>query len=123
MKKIFLFVAGLLTVCTALHFQPAQAQEKRLTLDDMGAYYPEYVYGVNPLADGESYSQLADGGKRIVRRSFKDGKELGVIFDVEKAKGSTKLESIDGYIMSPDERRILLRTPTKQIYRRSFTAV
>ena len=123
MKKIFLFVAGLFSICTALNFQPAQAQEKRLTLDDMGAYYPEYVYGVNPLADGESYSQLADGGKRIVRRSFKDGKELGVIFDVEKAKGSTKLGSIDGYIMSPDERRILLRTQTKQIYRRSFTAV
>ena len=123
MKKFFLFVAGLFSICTALNFQPAQAQEKRLTLDDMGAYYPEYVYGVNPLNDGESYSQLSDGGKRIVRRSFKDGKELGVIFDVEKAKGSTKLESIDGYIMSPDERRILLRTQTKQIYRRSFTAV
>lgn len=123
MKKFFLFVAGLFSICTALNFQPAQAQEKRLTLDNLNTYYPDFVYGVNPLNDGESYSQLEDNGKRIVRRSFKDGKELGVIFDVEKAKGSTKLEYIEGYIMSPDERRILLRTQTKQIYRRSFTAV
>lgn len=34
-----------------------------------------------------------------------------------------KLPYIDGYIMSPDEHRILIQTETKGIYRRSYTAV
>jgi dipeptidyl-peptidase-4 len=33
-----------------------------------------------------------------------------------------KLESIDGYIMSPDESRILIQTETEKRYRHSFTA-
>ena len=34
-----------------------------------------------------------------------------------------KLEKIDGYIMSPDEKKMLIQTETKPIYRHSFTAV
>lgn len=129
MKKILLLVAGLFAGVagfTGLSVAQAkvQAQEK-LTLEDIagGKYFPNYVYGVNPMNDGESYTQLSNDGKRIIRRSFKNGKELGVIFDVDAARGNQKLQGIDGYIMSPDERRILLRTQTRMIYRRSYTAV
>ena len=125
MKKFFLFVAGLFSVCSALHVQPVHAQESRLTLEDItgGKYFPQYVYGVYPMLDGESYTQLSPDNKRIIRRSFKNGKELGVVFDVDDARGDQKLNGIDGYIMSPDEKRILLRTETRMIYRRSYTAV
>ena len=88
-----------------------------------GAYFPQYVYGVNPLNDGESYSQLSDDGKQIVRSSFKTGKQTGVIFDVNTVRSDVRLNSIDGYIMSPDETRILIKTQTKKIYRRTDTAV
>lgn len=96
-----------------------------LTISDIttGKYSPEYVYGVNPLNDGESYSRLSTDGKRIVRHSFKTGEELEVLFDADVARGPKKLERIDGYIMSPDERTILLRTETKMVYRRTHTAV
>ena len=125
MKKFLLFVAGLFSVCSALHVQPVHAQESRLTLEDItgGKYFPQYVYGVYPMLDGESYTQLSPDNKRIIRRSFKNGKELGVVFDVDDARGDQKLNGIDGYIMSPDEKRILLRTETRMIYRRSYTAV
>ena len=88
-----------------------------------GAYYPEYVYGVTPMADGETYTQLSPDHKRIIRRSFKTGKEVGVVFNVDEARGAQKLKSIDGYVMSPDESTILLRTQTRSIYRHSYTAV
>lgn len=125
MKK-YLFMAAVL-LWGSLFTGGAQLQAQSsasLTLEDVvsGKYSPRYVYGVTPMLDGESYSQL-DEGKRIVRRSFRTGGELDVIFDVDKARGPVRLSSIDGYIMSPDERRILLRTQTKTIYRRSYTAV
>ena len=125
MKKILLIVAGLLASLSGFQPQQVEAQNAQLTLADItqGKYSPSYVYGVNPMKDGETYTQLSPDSKRIIRRSFKTGKELETIFDCESARGPVKLEAIDGYIMSPDERRILLRTQTKMIYRRSYTAV
>lgn len=112
------------SAATSPEAQP-QSATTGITLKDVtgGTIAPQHVYGVHPLNDGESYSQLSGDGKRIVRSSFKTGKEIGVIFDVEKARGTTKLSHIDGYIMSPDEKKILLRTQTKAVYRRTSTAV
>lgn len=127
MKHFLILVAGL--VMGGLSLLPlhakAQTAAQKLTLEDItaGQYNPQYVYGVNPMNDGESYTQLSNDNKRIVRRSFKTGKELETLFDASQARGPKQLQAIDGYIMSPDERRILLRTETKPIYRRSYTAV
>ena len=76
---------------------------------------------VQVLPDGESYAQLSSDGKRIVKCSFQSGREVGTLFDVSTAKGY-QLASIDGYIMSPDGKRLLIQTKTERIYRRSFTA-
>lgn len=86
-----------------------------------GEFRGESMAVVKALADGESYAQMSADGKRIVQYSFKTGKELGVLFDVATAKGA-QLESIDGYMVSPDGQRLLIQTNTKPIYRHSFTA-
>ena len=101
-----------------------QAQEGPLTLKSItdGSFGAHGIYGVNPLPDGESYSQLVDG-KRIVVSSFKTGEQTGVLFDVEDTKGKVKLSRIDGYTLSPNQKNILLRTQTRGIYRHSTTAV
>ncbi len=87
-----------------------------------GVYSARRIYGVHPMNDGESYSQLSGDRKQIVVHSFRTGTQTGVIFDVAETRG-TKLESIDGYILSPDESNILIQTQTRPIYRHSFTAV
>ena len=125
MKRFLLIIASLFVGGIFLGGSKTVAQNaQQLTLEDItgGKYNPQYVYGVNPMKDGESYTQLSDDSKRIIRRSFKTGKEIEVLFDADQARGDAKLKAIDGYIMSPDERRILLRTQTKPIYRRSYTA-
>ena len=101
-----------------------QAQEGPLTLKSItnGSFGAHGIYGVNPLPDGESYSQLVDG-KRIVVSSFKTGEQTGILFDVENTKGKVKLSRIDGYTLSPNQKNILLRTQTRGIYRHSTTAV
>lgn len=88
-----------------------------------GHFSPRHLQGVIPMNDGESYSRLSSDGKRIVRSSFKTGKETSVLFDVTRARGNVRLDRIDGYIMSPDEKKILLRTQTRPVYRRTSTAV
>ena len=88
-----------------------------------GKYGAEYIYGVNPLNDGVSYSQLSADGRQIVISSFRTGKQTGIIFDVANVRSDVKLERIDGYIMSPDEKKILIKTQTQKIYRRTDKAV
>lgn len=122
MKKFFMIAACFLFLFKG---EVAHAQEGKIKLQDVtnGVYWPKQIDGVNPMNDGESYTQLSPDHKRIVRHSFKTGKEIATVFDVETARGSKKLLRIDGYIMSPDEHRILIQTETKGIYRRSYTAV
>lgn len=122
MKKFFMIAACFLFLFKG---EVAHAQEGKIKLQDVtnGVYWPKQIDGVNPMNDGESYTQLSPDHKRIVRHSFKTGKEIATVFYVETARGSKKLPCIDGYIMSPDEHRILIQTETKGIYRRSYTAV
>jgi len=122
MKKFFMIAACFLFLFKG---EVAHAQEGKIKLQDVtnGVYWPKQIDGVNPMNDGESYTQLSPDHMRIVRHSFKTGKEIATVFDVETARGSKKLPYIDGYIMSPDEHRILIQTETKGIYRRSYTAV
>lgn len=122
MKIKSFFISALLTLTCAT--ATAESSEG-LNLRDItnGVYSPQYIYGVNPMNDGETYTQLSPDHKRIIRRSFKTGKEVGVVFNVDDARGDAKLKNIDGYVMSPDESTILLRTQTKSIYRHSYTAV
>ena len=122
MKKFFMIAACFLFLFKG---EVAHAQEGKIKLQDVtnGVYWPKQIDGVNPMNDGESYTQLSPDHKRIVRHSFKTGKEIATVFDVETARGAKNLPCIDGYIMSPDEHRILIQTETKGIYRRSYTAV
>ena len=125
MKRFLLIIASLFVGSIFLGCSKAVAQNaQQLTLEDItgGKYNPQYAHGANPTKDGESYTQLSDDSKRIIRRSFKTGKEIEVLFDADQARGDAKLKAIAGYILSPDARRILLRTQTKPISRRSYTA-
>ena len=74
------------------------------------------------MLDGEHYTQISSDHKRIVKYSFKTGEEVGTLFDVTTAR-DCDLKSFDDYILSPDEKLILIQTETKPIYRHSFTAV
>lgn len=118
MKKLFVLFYLLACVLTGV-----QAQQ-HVTLKDVaqGTYRAQNIYGIKPMLDGEHYTQISSDGKRIVKYSFKTGKEVGTVFDVTTARNCT-IKSFDDYILSPDEKRILIQTETKPIYRRSFTAV
>lgn len=118
MKKLFI-------ICAALFFAAGNMMSgNMLSLKDItgGAFAAEYLSAVTPLSDGQSYAMISKDGKKIVKYSYKTGKETAVLFDADATVGE-KTDGLDGYVMSPDETKILIRTKTKRIYRRSFTAV
>ena len=55
----------------------AQAQRK-VSLQDVaqGTYRAQSIYGIKPMLDGEHYTQMSSDKKRIVKYSFKTGKEV-----------------------------------------------
>ena len=112
-------------LCATLLFAAsAMLAGERLDLKAVagGDFAGEALTRVEPMADGETYAQISKDGKQVVKYSFKTGKQVGVIFDANAVRGAN-IGSIDGYVMSPDGRRMLIQTQTKRIYRRSFTAV
>ena len=96
---------------------------QKLDLRDItrNEFRQETMKAVTPLAGGDTYAQISDDGRRIVAYSFKTGKQVGVLFDAATARGQ-QVSRVDGYIVSPDGKRLLIQTETKSIYRRSFTA-
>ena len=97
---------------------------QKLTLKEItgGALRAEYMNEVRPMEGVETYAQISGDGQQIVTYSFKTGKKVGVLFDVATVRGP-KIGRVDGYIVSPDGKNLLIQTQTKPIYRRSFTAV
>ena len=117
MKRFFTLLS------LAIFVTGIQAQQK-VTLRDIaqGTYRAQGISGLKPMLDGEHYTQISSDHKRIVKYSFKTGEEVGTLFDVTTAR-DCDLKSFDDYILSPDEKLILIQTETKPIYRHSFTAV
>lgn len=96
----------------------------KITIPDItsGKFAAKTVNGINPIEGTDSYARISDDGKRVDCYSFKTGKLLRNLFDISNTMGK-KIDSFDGYILSPDGTRMLIQTKTKSIYRRSFTAV
>ena len=115
MRKLSIFII--------LFFCLLTVRAQQVSLQDVAnrTYRAEGIRGIKPMLDGEHYTQMSADGKKIIQYSFKTGKETGTIFDVNTARDCS-IKSFDDYIMSPDEKLILIQTETKPIYRRSFTA-
>lgn len=119
MKKIQITLFLFLFTCIGV----AKGQSTLELVDVVnGTYTPENIHGVVPMVDGEHYTQMNPEGTQIIKYSFKTGKAVATIFDVNKARQST-IESFNSYSFSPDGSKILIATERKPIYRHSFTAV
>lgn len=125
-----LLTALTLTACTMLP-AAASAQTAPYT-NNITAYqgiqrytgperYAHAPSAFNFTADGASYLELSRDRKRIVRYDTRTGKELETLMDLEHTRETT-LKAIDGYTVSPDGSKILVRRKTKYIYRHSYDA-
>lgn len=118
MKNLITFCIVMLTTSFSV-MAGEKLDLKAIANGDLSA---EYISGIDPLEGTDQYAQISNDKKQILQYSFKTGKQTGVLFDVNNTM-SEKIDSFDGYIMSPDGKRMLIRTNTKYVYRRSSKAV
>lgn len=98
------------------------AKAQRLTMQNMNSEFrAQRMNSIEAVRGTDQYVEITPDGKKIVQCSFKDGKQTAVLFDMDNTMGAT-VKSIDGYIMSPDNSRMLIQTNTEYVYRRSFKA-
>lgn len=115
MKKIC-FVLLAILISTSFFAQT-------LNLKDItdGEYRAKGIASVTSSADGEFYFQADQSKTKIIKYSYKTGQPVETVFDIQTARDCT-IPSFDGFIMSPDEYRLIIYTNSEPIYRRSFKA-
>lgn len=119
MKKIFLIFLMVLPLLLSA--------QKQITVDDIWTkyrFYPKNVPGFTSLPNGNEYSVLSALG--IVKHNYETGEISEVVLPSLKipalSNGRIKLEDIDDYSFSADEKKILMATEQEDIYRRSTKA-
>lgn len=112
MKKVF---SMLLLISSATVFS-----QKMITVDDFttkNTFTARTVTGINWMNDGKYYSALDDN--KVIRYDITTGQAVETI--VDGAALNPRIE-IHSYALSADEKKLLLRTDYKGIYRRSYSA-
>ncbi|MCQ2335228.1 MAG: S9 family peptidase [Paludibacteraceae bacterium] len=99
-------------------------------LDDIvaGKYKAETLQAMTPVAYAdayrdakaeETYAMLVDND--VVSYSYKTGKVVETLFD-HKSTQLNKLSNVDGFILSPNPRYLLVYTHSERLFRHSFKA-
>lgn len=102
----------------------AQNGNKQFKLEELvlyNSFAPQRVSGMRSLNDGEHYTVVEDNGKKLVQYSYKTGKAVATLIDLNEEKYKS-VERIQDYTFSPDESHVLICTKMTPVYRRSFTA-
>lgn len=115
MKKIFLLLVVVAFSSTLF--------SQTLNLKDIteGKFRPKGIEPTVSSTDGEFFFQANPEQTKIIKYSYKTGQPVETIFDVTTARESN-LSHFDGFLMSPDENRLLVYVNATPIYRRSFEA-
>src|SRR5512133_729960 len=113
------FISIFITSCIIFN---AEAQ-KKITLNDLRkdyTFFPEMIYGLSSMKDGQHYS-VQENRADIVLYSYETGEKTETVLDGELLKDAG-LKTFSGYTFSDDESKILLVTAREAIYRRSYLA-
>lgn len=115
-KNRHILVAAVMLLVTALG-------AGALTMKDfvLGQSNPQSLGEMVPANDGACYYELSDDGSRIIKRNYRTGDAVAVVFNTATAR-DCRVNVWDGFEMSDDEMWILLWTNKQMIYRHSFKA-
>ncbi|WP_185099969.1 DPP IV N-terminal domain-containing protein, partial [Dysgonomonas sp. HGC4] len=115
MKKVCFLLAAILISASIF----AQTLNLRDITD--GKYRAKGIPSAASSVDGEFYFQADQQRTKIIKYSYKTGQAVETVFDIQTARDCT-IPSFQGFIMSPDENRLIVYTNSEQIFRHSFKA-
>ena len=117
----FIKVSSLI-ICGASTIFPAFADLTISDYCDLSICTPKAVREATPLPDGETYASINDDNTAIEVFSFKTGKKVKDLFNVNDIKGDLRISDFEGFTVSDNGKKILLWNNSQKIYRHSFTA-
>ena len=104
-----------------------EARTTEITLDEIWKEYKFFakrVPGFNFRQTGNSYTRIKEN--KVEDVDFTTGEPVGILFDYEAVRTATGDESLpekfDSYSFSKDQQRMLIKTGTEKIFRRSSRA-
>ena len=94
-----------------------------LALQDIveGKYSAKGIGSKVSSADGEYYFEPNQENNQIIKYSYKTGLPVETVFDTQTAR-DCNFTTFQGFLMSPDENRLLVYNNKEELYRRSFKA-
>lgn len=115
MRKTYLLFAFFCFAATIL--------SQTLSLKDIteGRYRAKDIQPIVSSADGEYYFQPDASKSKIIKYSYKTGLPVETVFDTQTAR-DCNFTTFEGFLMSPDENRLLIYNNSEPIFRRSFKA-
>ena len=119
-NRISIFITLITFILSLSAF--SQNGTKLITLDEQmkeGKFYPNSVYGITSMSDGEHYTTLENRGTSIVKYRYNDGEFVDTVFSLSMIDDK-EIQSISSYNLN--ETKLLFYTNPKRIYRRSYTA-
>lgn len=115
MRKTYLLFVFFCVAATIL--------SQTLSLKDIteGRYRAKDIQPIVSSADGEYYFQPDASKSKIIKYSYKTGLPVETVFDTQTAR-DCNFSTFEGFLMSPDENRLLVYNNSEPIFRRSFKA-
>ncbi len=110
-------IKTLLIICLCAFSFVAQAD--LLTELVSGEYNGKSAPEITPMPDGLHYARMTDG--LICTYNFQNGKTADTLFNIHTTK-LMKLDSIEGFVLNPGNRWMLVYNNKHRIFRRSFEA-
>ena len=98
-------------------------QAQHYTLKDLvdGRFSAKDVRQMESSADGMHYYQMDPENTAVIKYSHATGSAVDTLFNTRKARECT-FDTFQGFLVSPDENRVLVYREREQIYRHSFKA-
>ncbi|PKP48953.1 MAG: S9 family peptidase [Bacteroidetes bacterium HGW-Bacteroidetes-11] len=124
MKKTALFLLLVISLSSMAMVTFAQSESKPFTLDDLlrkRVFASASVYGIRSMNDGLHYTTLSSDYRKIEKFSYKTGKKVADILDLEQFEDD-KVKMVVDYEFSADESKVLIQSDYEPLYRRSFKA-
>jgi len=114
----------LLAAMAAAQFSFAQGGHKKISLEDIwtkNTFAVKSVPGFNAMEDGMHYTQTDKAGdaQQVNVYELATGNKIKTLFDNGMQQYNGKKLSVDEYVLSKGEQKMLLLTESKNIYRRS----
>ncbi len=128
MNSIMINLLVCLSLVVGLNTSGLQAQPtKKLTIEDIvlqGTFQEKTIRGINWMQDGRYYTTQVwtNNGGLIIKYDISTGNPVDTIFSGIKIKVNGRAFEFSGYQLSPDEKKILLKTDEESIYRWSTIA-